>query len=121
MPEYDGNSNPRSLTAVKDVEQETQIQESIDEAERKVHDLNKVIGMFSSKGWQQVKADLYEEVNKAMTALAGTSHNTIEEVMFIRGQISAYQRLVSMGEEATRRKELLVAAVKAAKEELAGS
>lgn len=118
MPEYDVNSNPRALTAVQDEEDTEQLQNQLDEAERKIAELNKTIGMFSSKGWQQVKNDLFGELNKAMTQLAGTKHNTIEEVMFIRGQIAAYNRLMSMGEEATRRKELLVAAVKAAKEEL---
>lgn len=117
MTEYDGNSNPRSLRSATTEDETSETLQQIELAEKELGNLNKVIGLYNSKGWNEVvKPTLYDEINRCMRLLASASTDSMAKVEHIRGELAAYHRFVTMGEEATKRKDALVEAVRNAKE-----
>lgn len=107
---YDPSESPRNLTAVPDEDDQKNAEDNVRRMtylQNEIDALHAALGMFRSKGWQRVQANLFEQLQAAHAAILDNRIATMEGIAFVRGQIHAFQYLFNLEQETKQRQEFL--------------
>lgn len=101
---YDPDANPRSLRTVTDAAREEYEAEKA-ALQRAIDSTNRRLAMHRSQGWKDTALELQAQLGHAIDALASDELNTLEAVVYVRGQIRAFQYLLGLEQRVLSRRE----------------
>ena len=107
MVEYDSNSNPRHLESVS-AEAVERVEDELSNLDTAIEQAGKKVGVFNSKGWKLIQDDLVAEWQRGDAAIR--SRNTsLSNVEYLRGQLHAYEFLLSLATSSKQQHDGLLA------------
>jgi hypothetical protein len=106
--EYDPTQHVRHLSSVPAEEEIEDLRSALTEVDNRITEINKKLNVFKHGGMKLVLEDIREARDAAKEALLNDQVRSMEGIAHVRGQVRAYERLLSLESILLNHREQLV-------------
>lgn len=114
---YDETANPRHLVTV-DERSRAEATSRLEELDQEMERVRKKVGVFNSKGWELIQADIVAAWQSGDAAIRGRGASSMQDIEFIRGQLAAFEFLLGLADSTKQLNEYLKSRYKELREQI---